>query len=145
MTCKQCGVETNRPLFCSRNCSGKWRRLNVYGDKFTNKWRSSSPRKFLSSSLSKGIGRENLTLDHVMFLYESQKGLCALSGREMTYIAGQGKIATNISIDRINPFAGYVEGNVQLVCNQANIMKMQLTTEDLTQWCVDIITTQGKK
>lgn len=126
-------------MFCSRNCSGKWRRLNVYGDKYTNKWRSSSPRKFLSSSLSKGVGREQLSLDYMMELYEKQEGKCALSGREMTYITGNGRVPTNISIDRIDSSVGYEEGNVQLVCIQANKMKAELRTDDLLSWCKDIL------
>jgi hypothetical protein len=133
-------------MFCSRKCSGKWRRNNVYGDKYTNKWRASSPRKFLSSSLGKKKDRENLSLDYLMFLYDSQQGKCALSGREMTYITGQGRVPTNISIDKIDPSRGYVEGNVQLTCRQANIMKMELNANELTSWCEDISNhLKGKK
>ena len=142
--CEQCGVETHRPRFCSRNCSGKWRRLNVYGDKFTNAWRSSSPRKFLSSSLGKGKDRSKLTLDYLMELYGRQDGKCALSGKDMTYVAGQGRIPTNISIDRIDNNVGYEVGNIQLVCIQANKMKAELTKADLLEWC-DAIANHGRK
>lgn len=146
MICKQCNIETNRPMFCSRNCSGKWRRLNVYGDKFTNKWRSSSPRKFLSSSLGKGKERKELTLDYLMSLYENQDGKCAITGFVMTYEAGKGRVPTNISIDRIDSTIGYVEGNIQLACIQANKMKMELTTEQLTHWCEAVVTNlKGRK
>jgi hypothetical protein len=133
-------------MFCSRKCSGTWRRNNVYKDKYTNKWRASSPRKFLSSSLGKKKDRENLSLDYLMSLYDSQQGKCALSGREMTYITGQGRVPTNISIDKIDPLCGYVEGNVQLTCRQANIMKMELNANELTSWCEDIYNhLKGKK
>lgn len=145
MICKQCGIEIHRPQFCSRNCSGKYRRIHVYGDKFTNKWRSSCPRKFLSSSLNKGRGREALSIDYMMSLYENQRGFCAISGREMTYIAGKGRVETNMSIDRIDSSVGYIVGNIQLACRQANIMKMELSMEDLTSWCDDILNTQRKK
>lgn len=131
-------METERPMYCSRNCSGKWRRNNVYGDKFTNKWRASSPRKFLSSSLGKKKRRENLSLDYLMQLYEKQEGKCAISGRTMTFITGQGRVPTNISIDQINPAGGYLEGNIQLVCRQANVMKFELSADELTSWCEDI-------
>lgn len=81
-----------------------------------------------------------------MSLYEDQDGKCALSGYNMTYITGQGRVPTNISIDRIDSNMGYVEGNIQLVCRQSNVMKMELTMEQLAEWCEAIATNlKGKK
>lgn len=80
-----------------------------------------------------------------MRLYAEQHGLCALSGVEMTYVAGQGRMATNISLDRIDSSVGYVRGNVQLVCDIANRMKQDLTVVDLRMWCERILERTDEK
>lgn len=53
----------------------------------------------------------------------------------MTYLAGNGRVATNISIDRINSSLGYVRGNVQFVCDVVNRMKQDLSQVELVLWC----------
>lgn len=135
MNCKMCEIETDRPMFCSRSCSQKYRRKFVYGDKFTNKYRAASPRNFLQGLAKKKADIRNLTVEYLFDMYQKQNGLCALSGKEMTYITGSGRVPTNISIDRIDSNIGYDEGNIQLVCVQANKMKQELTGSELTDWC----------
>lgn len=141
MNCKQCGCDIAPPkrMFCTRACSGKWRALNVYKDKFTYKYRSISPRNFMMCLCKKKKERRDLSVDYLMELYDAQGGLCALTGMEMTYIAGEGRIPTNISIDQIVASGGYVEGNIRLVCIQANKMKMELTDEDLLIWAKALV------
>jgi hypothetical protein len=53
----------------------------------------------------------------------------------MTYIAGHGRIPTNISIDRIDSSKGYIRGNVQFVCDVANRMKQDLDQGNFVGWC----------
>jgi hypothetical protein len=53
----------------------------------------------------------------------------------MTYLAGNGRVATNISIDRIDSSAGYVRGNVQFVCDVVNRMKQDLPQNEFFVWC----------
>lgn len=147
MECKQCGCEIAPPKkqFCSRACSGKWRALNVYGDKYTNKYRAASPRNFLMCLAKKKKERRDLTVDYLEKLYEAQDGKCALTGFTMTYITGEGRVPTNISIDRIDSSVGYVDGNTQLVCVQANKMKAELTERELLLWAEAIVGTGGRK
>jgi len=57
----------------------------------------------------------------------------------MTYVAGSGRITTNISLDRIDSSVGYVRGNVQFVCNVVNRIKQELLQEELLQWCKRIL------
>ncbi len=57
----------------------------------------------------------------------------------MTYVAGSGRINTNISIDRIDSSVGYVRGNVQFVCDVVNRMKQDLLQEELSLWCKRIL------
>lgn len=106
--------------------------------------RSSSAKNFISGILNHASQRkQNLGFDidlvYLLELYASQKGICALSGVEMTYIAGQGRVGTNISIDRIDSSVGYVRGNVQFVCDVVNRMKQDLSQTDLFVWCKRII------
>jgi hypothetical protein len=55
-----------------------------------------------------------------MYLWEKQKGLCALTGIPMTYKFYEGRVNTNLSVDRIDSAKGYSKDNVQLVCMAAN-------------------------
>ncbi len=68
-----------------------------------------------------------LTIDFLINLYNLQFGLCAISGIPMTYIKGQGKIQTNISIDQIIAGAGYTSTDI-----------------DLLEWCKAIIKNNEK-
>lgn len=50
----------------------------------------------------------------------------------MTMIRGLNyQVPTNCSLDRIDSAAGYTKGNVQLVCWIVNVMKQQLTNEQV--------------
>lgn len=57
----------------------------------------------------------------------------------MTYIAGSGRVNTNISIDRIDSDVGYVRGNVQFVCDIVNRMKQDLSQAELLIWCCRVL------
>lgn len=132
-------TDINKKVSCSRACSQKWRRDNVYGDKYTIKHRGTSPRNFLLSLSKKKFERRDLDIEFLLYLYSKQKGLCAISGVEMTHLTGAGRVPTNISIDRIDSNKGYTQDNVQLVCRQVNIMKAELSLEDLKRWCSNIL------
>lgn len=114
---------------------------NVYKNKA--KIRGSSARNYIVNILhhasQRKKGEYNLDLPFLMELYEKQNGNCAISGRKMTYITGKGRIATNISLDRIDNTKGYIKGNVHLVCLCVNVMKSTMTTEELLFWCSDIL------
>jgi hypothetical protein len=67
---------------------------------------------------------------HLYNCYHKQKGKCALSGQKMTWLTGQGKVDTNISVDRIDPTLGYEPDNIQLITYRCNIMKHNLKEKD---------------
>lgn len=75
-----------------------------------------------------------ICLDHLYGLFAAQRGLCALTGREMT--CKRGHYAA--SIDRINNSKGYEPGNVWWVCSVVNIMKHTLSVADLADWCTAV-------
>ena len=83
--------------------------------------------------------RTEISLDDVLYLYHEQKGLCALTSKEMTHLSGHGHIPTNISIDRIDNDIGYTLENIQLVCHKANILRNDLSLEELKHWCKAIL------
>lgn len=79
--------------------------------------------------------RKNLSLEFLTGLYKRQNGLCALSGVPMTWEVLNGKVSTNLSLDRIDSSQGYTEDNVQLVCRIVNIMKNNLSVDEFVGWC----------
>ena len=79
--------------------------------------------------------RETLKDEEVLEIYKNQKGLCALTGREMTHIQGEGRIRTNISIDRIDSNRGYLKENIQLVCADVNKAKQELSISEFKNLC----------
>lgn len=86
--------------------------------------------RFISHELDK---------EFLIELFNKQKGLCALSGIKMTNYLGKGRIKTNMSLDRIDNSKGYTKDNVQFVCDHINVMKNNLTTEDLLMFCKAIV------
>jgi hypothetical protein len=106
--------------------------------------RSETPKNFLSGILNHAAKRKqhlgfDIDLVYIVRIYEAQNGKCAVSGVEMTYLAGSGRLQTNISIDRIDSSKGYLRGNVQLVCDVVNRMKQDMPEEALKWWCRRII------
>ena len=81
----------------------------------------------------------NITLEYLEELWERQKGLCALSGIEMTYELKRGRTHTNVSIDKIDKTKGYVVGNVQLVCMACNQIKSDMPEELMYFFCKNIV------
>lgn len=63
----------------------------------------------------------------------------------MTYKFYEGRVNTNLSIDRIDSSKGYTKDNVQLVTMAANQMKNDLTLDELIVMCSNIMKTVGEK
>ena len=81
----------------------------------------------------------DITLDYLMELWDKQKGMCALSGIEMTFELKMGRTHTNVSIDKIDRTKGYTVGNVQLVCMACNQIKSDMTEEAMYYFCKNIV------
>lgn len=81
----------------------------------------------------------DLTLDFLLYLWEKQKGKCALTGIDMTYKFYEGRVNTNLSVDRINSAKGYSRDNVQLVCMAVNQMKNDLPQKDFIDMCEKVL------
>lgn len=77
--------------------------------------------------------------------FRAQRGLCFYSGIEMTYVVRNGRIRTNISIDRIDSSVGYTISNTVLCCLIANQMKTDLDTNEFVGFCEAIAAHSGKQ
>lgn len=92
---------------------------------------------------SKRARKLNLVFDldenFIKQLLVKQNYTCALSGLGLTFVMGQGRIPTNISIDRIDSQLGYTTDNVQLVCAAMNVMKSDLSMETFVKYCNDVV------
>ena len=59
---------------------------------------------------------------------------CALTGREIDAM----EVCNNASLDRIDSTIGYIEGNLQWVTSEVNMMKQHYTQEDFISVCLDV-------
>lgn len=141
MNCKKCDKELvgRQRKFCCRDHQQSWNNKHKYGYKWQRAYRAMSPRNYLSQLRSYYNRRETLSLDFLEDLYNKQNGKCAISGEILTFTQGTGRCPTNISIDRIDSKIGYDPYNIQLVCHKVNIMKAELSTENLKDWCRKIL------
>lgn len=139
--CEKCGIDyiakVKKQQYCSTRCASL-----VIGKR--SRRRNNDLRSHLKRLLIYK-GRKHLSLQSLIDLHESQQGKCALTGLAMTWETDSGRVATNVSIDRISSYAGYVEGNVQLVCRIANIMKNALPQSEFIELCRKIIETSDAK
>lgn len=87
----------------------------------------------------------DLTLDYLMYLWEKQDGKCALTGIQMTYKFYEGRVNTNLSVDRIDSTKGYSKDNVQLVCMAANQMKNDLSMSEFLELCGAVLSLEREK
>lgn len=81
----------------------------------------------------------NLTLKWMWNLFVEQNKKCALSGIDLMFNIGSYQSQTHnkgtASLDRIDPSAGYIIGNVQWVHKDINFMKQELSQEKFIELC----------
>lgn len=65
----------------------------------------------------------NITIEYIWNLYESQNRLCTITKLPLFFGRSNYPNETNASLDRIDSSKGYVEGNLQWVLKDINIMK----------------------
>lgn len=78
----------------------------------------------------------NISIEYGWQLFESQHGRCAITGRPITF-GKRGEVTA--SLDRIDSNKGYVEGNVQWVCQTINQMKWTFSQREFVEMCVAVV------
>lgn len=85
-----------------------------------------------------------ITKEDLLIVWKAQNGKCAISGLDMTYELGEGRIYTNVSIDQIMPSKGYTIDNIQLVCMAVNQLKSDLDMDTILILCSAIVDSAAK-
>lgn len=113
-SCRECRAE-------KRN--GKWKRLpegmGVWHDYYNNIKKGARKRKLEC----------NLTPQYLYNLFKEQKGLCAITGIEISQKKG------NLSLDRKDSKKGYIIDNVWWVDRKINMIKQELSMGELVNIC----------
>ena len=81
----------------------------------------------------------DLTFKYLAELWNNQKGFCAITGKPMDLIKGNGRKPNSPSVDRIDNDRGYFKDNVRWVCWHVNTMKGIFTDDVLDEWCVAVV------
>jgi hypothetical protein len=139
--CLHCNIPIEKPKrkFCCFKHKNLYNHKYKYLYKYSQHYVSRSPENFLAALLNKKRRVEyGLTKKDLISIYNKQNGLCAITKIPMTYNRLSGRTRTNISIDRIDNNKGYEADNIQLVCHIVNIMKTDMTMDELCFW-VDAI------
>jgi len=79
-----------------------------------------------------------ISIEYAWELFLMQNKLCALSGEPLEFEHANGvKVRSyrTASLDRIDSSLGYIEGNVQWVHKDINLMKGRLDEEVFIKWC----------
>ena len=135
-TCKRCRYKREtQAMFLSET-------PEIY---LREKWGTLSRKRRVQGVEVCGSLKGRAGVKYLMELWSVQRGLCAVTGRPMTWgrvaredVKSQG-YGSAVGIDRIDPKVGYVRGNLQLVCSQVNYMRGGLSEEDFTAWCEAVI------
>lgn len=84
----------------------------------------------------------NINQKYILDLYNKQNGECSLSGKKIDLVT-HGK--NKASLDRIDSSKGYIEGNVQWVHKDVNMMKLNWPEIYFIELCQNIIMHQQNK
>ena len=144
-------LKLNTPFYCSLSCSNKAnynhkthknRLLSHENKKHLRKICGNRRDKYtpfrmlLNRTKQRNTHQNNLTLDYIRQLWESQSSKCAILGHTLQLPSSNKKISHNdlASIDRIDSSKGYVEGNIRIVCATINYAKNKFDDTELYQF-----------
>jgi len=143
--CSSCGETLPSSLLAGgrtcRPCRYRKRRSRWYGSlpSYLGRLKTYAKKRAKKKGLKFDLSKEDLER-----LWARQQGKCALTGITMTRPDGDPqslRVATNVSLDRINSSKGYTRDNVQLVCWRANQLKGRLSEEELVFWSKKFVKT----
>ena len=154
-SCDNCGLEFKKPQseiirnkklgrqnFCSRTCVGLnnvknfGERRNNYDISKHSGWRKDEFTKFRYHFRNiKSRNKEvDITLEDLRDVWNTQQEICPYLGVKLT-LNSYGNIKkdsiTSASLDRIDSSKGYVKGNIQWVSRAVNLMKNDMSENEL--------------
>jgi hypothetical protein len=168
LECSTCGKtfdklkgEYNRKIklgkdkfYCGLSCSGKTPE-NIENLKSPNRnlypvWKHSgdredefTPFRYCLNSCRQRKDKElDLTLRDLKSLWESQKGICPISGVSLKLKTNQNlrdeTTPYQASLDRIDNNLGYIKGNVRFIAVMANFARNKFSDEQLVDFCKEV-------
>jgi hypothetical protein len=128
----------HRKCHSCKRIHDKTNRIYRYGgDKIThiirNRWDAANARS------RKHNLEFNITMDDIYNMIVKQDFKCNLTKIDLTFEMGSGRVQTNMSLDKINPNLGYTKDNIQIVCAAVNMMKSNLSNDELYNFCEKIL------
>lgn len=108
---------------------------DIWGSKWSM-WRLAAAKRGLEFSI---------TVEQAWELFLQQDKRCALSGVPLTFGSAHARSSVTASPDRIDSSIGYVEGNVQWVHKDINVMKRSLSDIDFIEWCRKVVNHDSTK
>lgn len=140
-TCQEMETGIIKNVITSHLLRGKTKSFSYLGrmGKLSNCW---SGFEQISGETWYGIKRHakdrniefNINLEFAWNLFLKQEKKCALSGLEISF-GKTNKISNSASLDRIDSSKGYIEGNVQWVHKDINIMKNKFQQDYFINLC----------
>jgi len=139
--CAVCGKQFTPKVNNQKYCGGKCRKKSTYEE--GGCMSTAGQYKAISGNWARYFNRlcrqkhrQNLSVDLLLRIKDTQGGRCALSGEVLTCQLERGKrCGTNASIDRIDPKGPYAEGNIQLVCAALNRLRVDMDIQEYINWC----------
>jgi hypothetical protein len=87
-------------------------------------------------------------IEYLWDLFQKQEGRCALSGEKLEIptdsMAWRSQSRRTASLDRIDSSVGYIEGNLQWVHKDCQMMKWKFSQNNFVSMCEKIANYQGK-
>lgn len=148
--------KVGRDMFCNQSCATSHRNkympyaivnLGNLTARVTDEF--SIFRKFARSASLRTKGT-NLTPEYLKEVWDSQEGICPLTGEEMVVrgwhkINYGGAVPLQASLDRVDSKVGYYVGNVRFVSLIANFAKSSWNDEDVIEFCQKVAARHNKE
>lgn len=139
--CPQCGVQQTylRKNYAvesealgkrCKTCTNSDPNNNAHKGFYKGVLRASFAHKYKTCAETRGI-EFNVSFDYLADLLIEQDFECALSGESLDAM----EIQNNASLDRIDSSLGYIEGNLQWVTSEVNMMKQSYSQERFVEVC----------
>lgn len=137
-------VRLNRKNFCSRSCSVRYSNKYIKKDRsrmhdisqYTKQTDIYTPFRYTYRNAQKRYKKFDLTLQDLVDQWNLQNGVCPYSNitLELPNYKRQIHYSIRASLDRIDSSKGYVVGNIQFVSTMINLMKSNLTDQDVYEF-----------